>query len=222
MAAFACGLRLGADGLELDVQLTRDGEPVVYHDKTLGKLGDRGPVGSRTLAEVRALDAGGWFGRAFRGEPIPTLDEVLRRFGKRADLLLELKPYAEPPARMRALVRAVTTAALARARTRARILCFDEAALREAGRTAPQLPRVRLVDQRPTELARTIGDAGALCLPARAVDPDLGEAVHRRGAELWVYRCDTERNLVRALRSGVDGIITDRPDWLRAALAQRE
>lgn len=224
LAAFAEGLRRGADGLELDLQLTRDGVPVVYHDKTLRKLGGKGPICAHTLAELRELDAGAWFGRAHRGERIPTLDDVLRRFGRRADLLLEIKPHDEPPARVEALARAVSVAAYLRAKRRARILSFDPVVLRHVARIVPQLPRVRLVEKKPAarELARLLAEAEALCLPAREVDPDLGEAVRRRGAQLWVYRCDTGRTLTRALRSNVDGIITDRPDWLRAELADRE
>src|SRR5688500_20285021 len=73
-------LRGGADGIELDLQLTRDGVPVVFHDRSLHKIGARGPIRAHTLAELRALDFGAWFDEAYRGEPIPTLTGVLARF----------------------------------------------------------------------------------------------------------------------------------------------
>src|SRR5688500_10034573 len=60
-ASFAEALRQKADGIELDLQLTRDGVPVVFHDRTLAKVGGRGPLRTRTLAELRALDFGEWF-----------------------------------------------------------------------------------------------------------------------------------------------------------------
>ena len=60
--------------VELDVQLTRDHEVVVMHDWTLDRTTDgSGAVRDRTLAEIRRLDAGAWFGPAFRGERVPTL-----------------------------------------------------------------------------------------------------------------------------------------------------
>lgn len=220
MVAFAEAVRLGADGVELDLQLTADGVPVVYHDRTLGKIGGRGTIRAHTLAELRALDFGAWFDRRFAGERVPTLADVLRRFAGRTELLLELKPDGEPPARVRALVEAVASTV----RGRARILCFDPRVLRVVARIAPRLPRVRNIDVRPDDpaIGRVLADVAALCLPARLVDPGLAEAVRARGRELWVYRCDTERNLARALRCDVDGIITDRPDWARAQLRSRE
>src|SRR5512145_1308110 len=74
IAAFDEALRLGADGIELDVQRARDGVPVVYHDRSLRKAG----AGLRRVAaldagELDRLDAGRWFGGAFRGERIPRL-----------------------------------------------------------------------------------------------------------------------------------------------------
>jgi len=219
MVAFAEAVRLGADGIELDLQLTKDGVPVVFHDRTLGKVGGRGTIRAHTLAELRALDFGAWFDRRFAGEPIPTLADVLRRFAGRTELLLELKPDGEPPARVRALVDAVASTV----RGGARILCFDPRVLKVVARVAPRLPRVRNIDVRPegAALARALADVQALCLPARLVDVVLARAVHARDRELWVYRCDTARNLGRALRCDVDGIITDRPDWLRAELRRR-
>lgn len=78
MAAFACSLELGANGFEFDVQLTKDGHPVVIHDAMLDRTTTgSGPVLACTLDEVRALDAGAWFDQRFAGEKVPLLDEVL-------------------------------------------------------------------------------------------------------------------------------------------------
>ncbi|MCP3855425.1 MAG: glycerophosphodiester phosphodiesterase [Actinomycetia bacterium] len=78
MAAFKRALSLGADGIEFDVQLTRDGHAVVVHDAMLDRTtSGSGPVFEATLEEVRSLDAGSWFDPRFSGERVPTLDEVL-------------------------------------------------------------------------------------------------------------------------------------------------
>jgi glycerophosphoryl diester phosphodiesterase len=219
MAAFEQAVRLGADGIELDLQLTKDGVAVVYHDRTLAKIGARGTIRGHTLAELRELDFGGWFAKRFARERVATLDDVIDRFGGRTELLLELKPDDEPPARVRALVEAVA----ARAEQRVQILCFDPRVLDVVARIAPRLPRVRNIDVRPegAALDRALARVDTLCLPARLVDPALAEVVHAKRRSLFVYRCDTARNLARALRCNVDGIITDRPDWLRAELAAR-
>ena len=81
IAAFHEAARLPIYGVEFDVHLTKDGELVVIHDETIDRTSDgKGFVKDMTLAELRAFDFGGWFSDEFRGEPIPTLQEVLEVF----------------------------------------------------------------------------------------------------------------------------------------------
>jgi glycerophosphoryl diester phosphodiesterase len=81
VAAFDLALHLGCRHLELDVDLSRDGHIVDMHDDTVDRTTNgTGPVGSHTLAELRALDAGAWFGPQFTGERIPTYAEILERY----------------------------------------------------------------------------------------------------------------------------------------------
>jgi glycerophosphoryl diester phosphodiesterase len=90
LAAFRRAAALGADMIELDVQLSRDRAVIVLHDATLDRTTDgTGPAGARTLAELTALDAGAWFAPAFAGERIPTLAQVLAAV--RLPLNVELK-----------------------------------------------------------------------------------------------------------------------------------
>jgi len=78
MAAFGRALELGANGIEFDVQLTRDGHAVVIHDAMLDRTTTgSGPVLEASVDDVRSVDAGGWFGEVFEGEQVPLLDEVL-------------------------------------------------------------------------------------------------------------------------------------------------
>ncbi|HVO44633.1 MAG TPA: glycerophosphodiester phosphodiesterase family protein [Aggregatilineales bacterium] len=92
VAAFALARSMGADGVELDTSLTRDGVPVVIHDLTLDKTTDgSGPVRALDLAAIKALDAGIRFGERFRGERIPTLDEAFEAVGPDLWVNVELK-----------------------------------------------------------------------------------------------------------------------------------
>jgi glycerophosphoryl diester phosphodiesterase len=76
MAAFEAAVRLGADGIELDVQMTKDGEIVIIHDETVNRTtSGKGWIEQMTYEEVAALDAGSWFSPRFAGEKILTLDE---------------------------------------------------------------------------------------------------------------------------------------------------
>src|SRR5439155_1600574 len=102
LVAFARAAALGAHMIELDVQLTRDGAVVVMHDWTLERTTDgSGAVCDRTLAEIRGLDAGAWFGSAFRGTRVPTLAEVLAAVGLPVNV--ELKPVGDDGLEARAL-----------------------------------------------------------------------------------------------------------------------
>ena len=75
-------LSLGLDGIEYDVRAAGGGEPVLLHDATLDRTTDAsGPLAGRELSELFGVDAGSWFGRGFRGEPVPTLAEALDELG---------------------------------------------------------------------------------------------------------------------------------------------
>ena len=92
MAAFRLAAEMGADGVELDVQLCKDGEAVVIHNASLeGTTDGSGQVKDFTLAELQRLDAGCWYTAQFAGERIPTLAQVLHEFGPRLMLNIELK-----------------------------------------------------------------------------------------------------------------------------------
>jgi glycerophosphoryl diester phosphodiesterase len=92
LAAIDSALRTTADLIEIDIHQTRDGQVVVLHDATLDRTTDgRGKVGELTLEQVRALDAGAWFGPAFAGLRVPTLEEVIRRVSGQKKLLIEIK-----------------------------------------------------------------------------------------------------------------------------------
>ena len=96
MAAFRLALEQGADGVEFDVRLSRDGIPVVIHDDTLKRTGAHpAKVSSLTLSELKKIDVGGWFKsneRSYQNEPLPTLSEVFELFAKASGLLyLEMK-----------------------------------------------------------------------------------------------------------------------------------
>ena len=92
LAAFFVAQEDGADGLELDIHLSRDGVPVVIHDETVDRTTDgRGAVETFALRELQALDAGGWFAEDFAGETVPMLETVLDLFSGRLRLNLEVK-----------------------------------------------------------------------------------------------------------------------------------
>ena len=97
LAAFELAVRQGADAIELDAKLSKDGAVMVIHDQTVERTtGAKGRVRQLTLAELRELDAGSFFDASFKGEKIPTLDEVFEAVGKKTYINVELTNYASP------------------------------------------------------------------------------------------------------------------------------
>lgn len=97
MAAFKMAKEVVADGIELDVHLTQDGQVVVAHDDTIDRTSNgKGHIGNFTLEELREFDFGSWKDKSFAGERIPLLNDVVK-FIKENDMLLniEIKPLLE-------------------------------------------------------------------------------------------------------------------------------
>lgn len=92
LASFEAAIAIGVDAIELDVHLSRDGHLVIIHDQNLARTTNgRGLVHEHSLAELKALDAGSWFGPSFARERIPTFEEILVRIGPRVPLQVEIK-----------------------------------------------------------------------------------------------------------------------------------
>lgn len=92
LAAFDKAIEMGARAVEMDVRMTADGEFVIMHDATVDRTTNgRGLVSRMTLAEIKALDAGSWFGPDFAGERAPTLREALRHVKGRAAVDIDFK-----------------------------------------------------------------------------------------------------------------------------------
>jgi glycerophosphoryl diester phosphodiesterase len=97
ISSFTRALEAGADGVELDVKLTRDGKVIVLHDPTLDRTTTgQGSYKYQSFADLRKLDAGSWYGAAWRGEKLPLLAEVFEAVGGKIGINIELTNYTTP------------------------------------------------------------------------------------------------------------------------------
>lgn len=214
LAAFDRAIADGCDAIELDVQLSRDGVPVVFHDWTLDRAGLRGRRPDQLdVAELQSLDAGD-------GQRIPALRVVLERYRGRVSLLLELKTHERTRAAggHRALAAAVRAAVRAGGlEDEVLLLSFDEETLAAAVGTAPR-PRAVLnlsAPRRPTaSFRRQVERWHALSFDVRTLTPAAAAAVRELGKPVLTWTCNTPRRVRRALDCGADAIMSDRPDWL--------
>ena len=217
-AAFDLALELGARELEFDVQASADGELVVIHDHAVDRTTDgTGVVESLTLAALRQLDAGGWFAPRFAGERIPTLDEVLERYGARARLHVEIK--GRTPFLTENTVEAIRRHGVAGAVV---LTSFQKERLVETRACAPELPAgwlVREVDEDVVETARALKLA-QVCPRAEIVTPGLVRRLHAEAFVVRAWGVATEALMERVVLAGADGMTVNFPDKLIAYLAR--
>ena len=213
MAAFRRAIDDGADGLEFDVQLTSDREPVVIHDETLGRTTDGvGWVKDCTLAEIMALDASG--GReGFAGVGVPRLAEVLELVAQSGVMAnIELKnSIVDYPNLEQTVLDAVAAAGLTE---RAVFSSFSHASVQRLATLSP-LAEVGLIYTRP--LARPLRTA--VSLGATAIHPDRRlvrgsgwvTRAHRRRLKVRAWVVNSPKKMHNLVDRGLDGIFTDDP-----------
>ena len=219
LLAFDHGLSLGADGLEFDVHLSRDGVVVVHHDATLERTtSGRGPVAALTADELGALDAG-WNSPEFRGAAggVPRLDAVLRRYP--VPLIIELK--VNDPELARKTIDAVRAA---RAVDRVALGSFSTRVLRAARAYEPAIRTGSSREETRLALYRSWirwpvrrspyreFQVPELSGSTRVVTPRFVRDAHEAGVAVHVWTVDAADDMTRLLDWGVDGLISDRPD----------
>ena len=231
LAAFRLAWARGVRTIELDVHLTRDGEAIVIHDAdTRRTTGVPGLVRERTLAELRALDAGRWKGERWAGERLPTLAEALATIPDGGRCLVEIKVGPEAVPAVAAAIRASgkTPGQLA-------IIAFGLATAAEAKRQLPAVPVYLLsgfardsatgawTPPIDTLIARATGARlDALDLAAAGpLDADAVRRIRAAGLGLHVWTVDDSTVARRMAALGVDGITTNRAAWMRALLRVR-
>jgi glycerophosphoryl diester phosphodiesterase len=216
LAAFDLALAMGVRHIELDVACTSDGHIVVIHDDTVDRTTNgSGPVTRHTLAALRALDAGSWFGDQFTEERIPTFHEVLERYKGRAHLHTEIKGHSPSLAQRTADV--IRTHGMEEQVT---MTSFQHVRLEEMRAYAPALPTGWLVvevNEAVIAQARAMGVI-QLCPRANTVTPALVRRLHAEGFVARAWGVTTEALMQQVVQAGADGMTINFPDKLMAYL----
>ena len=209
MCAFRAAVDLNADVIELDVQLTSDGEVVVMHDRELGRtVPGSGAVAECSWASLRALDAGVWKGERFAGEHMPLLAQVFDEIA--LPVMVEIKPEGRG-----VVERTVDVIRECGAVDRAIIASFSDANLRDAAELLPDCERLAL--GKP-EASRYDGfHIAAPHFPD--VTSEVVDGVHQRGRAFWCWTVDDPADIDATIAFGADGIISNEPGRVIAALA---
>jgi glycerophosphoryl diester phosphodiesterase len=227
LAAFRLGWR-ETTTCELDVRATADGQLAVLHDETtLRTTGIDLPVARHTFEEVASLDAGKWKGPEWEGERVPALAQVVAAIPSGKRVLIEIKGGPELVPELARVIHASGRAeALA-------LQSFDVATCSEAKRVMPEIPVYLLawLGKSRREVAKAWPKALRTMLAAGLEGLGINDApglnvaaiaeVHAVKARLNIWTVDSPAAAKRLIRLGVDGIITNRPGWLKTQLAPR-
>ncbi|MFT3664439.1 glycerophosphodiester phosphodiesterase [Piscinibacter sp.] len=220
LAAFRVGASHGYRAFECDVKLSADGIPFLLHDATLQRTTpEQGTAGDRLWSELSRIDAGGWHGRAFAGEPLPSLETIaayVLRNGFALNIEIKPTPGHEPETGRVVAREAARLWAESRAAPAAPPLLssFSPEALQGAMESAPELPRALLLDTLWSgwfDTARTLGVA-ACVTHHELMDAALIAQLHGAGLRALVYTVNDPAEALRLQALGIDGIITDAVD----------
>ena len=240
--SYDLALRLGADYIEQDLQMTRDGVLVILHDDTLDRTARgpkrdcTGPVITKTLAQIKTCDVGSWFNETYPqyarpeygGLKIPTLEEVFQRYGSNTNYYIETKNPEAAPGMEEELLRLMDEYGLrtpAAERWRVLIQSFSPASLRKIHALDPSLPLIQLYDEETSEVIRAnLDTARAYAVgvgPSKGdVDRQLVDAAHARCLCVHPYTADEKQEMRALIDLGVDGMFTNFPDRLEEALGK--
>jgi glycerophosphoryl diester phosphodiesterase len=233
LPAYLKALEEGADGVECDVRLTRDGHLVCVHDRRLDRTSNgKGRVSRHTLAELDALEFGNWAGLADTDDPpdpdrarLLTLDRLLgavRDAGREVQVLVETKhPTSHGGDVERALAALLRRHGLEQPRDSDRVavtvMSFSALAVRRMRELAPGLPTALLMELLPSTLRGTlpfgarIAGPGIHLVKAR---PRLVRTLQAAGNRVFVWTVNDPDEIDMLIDLGVDGIITDRPAFV--------
>lgn len=226
LAAFRLAADLGAQAIETDLQLTRDGRLILLHDPKLQRTTNgRGLVSAKTFDELRRLDAGSWFPkrvlgkrrapRRFAREVIPSIEELLDLARERdIGLYLEIKAPCAPGTE-EAVVSAIHGAG---ALARCNVICFDLGVLLAVRKFNPDIALGYLFDKRmPSAVARAVSAGAGTILPrANRVTAKLIAEARRHNLKVVTWTVNDAKQMKRLMALGVDGIMSNFPDRLAA------
>ena len=245
--AYDLALKMGADYIEQDHQLTKDSVLVALHDDTLDRTARApegvperfctGPVIKRTLEQIKMCDVGTWFNETYPqyakpeyvGLKIPTLEEVFQRYGTSVNYYIETKNPEAAPGMEEELLRLMDEYGLiepAAADWQVLIQSFSPASLQKIHVLEPSLPLIQLYSSTETsqtiqaqlDLARTY--AVGIGPSKTDVDAALVEAAHARCLDIHPYTVNETAEMEDLIALGVDGMFTNFPDRLEAVLGK--
>lgn len=220
-AAIQRALCYPVDGVELDIQMSADGIPVVYHDRTLRRVAGIGKrISEMAFSDLQAIDWGRWFHADYSGEKVLTLEKALHHLQKCPQVLIEIK--SRTPERESGHSRRLAekiAAILSQShhsgiKDKCLLLSFDEGVLETARKAAPGLRYIFNLSENGNMPSGSYCHLWAVCVRISRLSDLIVRRAKKKGLRVFTYTCNGPRQVKKALRMGVDAILSDRPGWL--------
>lgn len=222
ISAFRAAYEMGAEMIELDILLSKDGVPVAIHDETLDRTTNgKGLVADYSLEELRKLDAGLWFGEEHAGEQIPTLEEVLEFAKGKIALNIEIKTEAVTDV----LSGGIEEKALSLVKKYGMedyvlFSSFDYRAISHLKQLDVDISAALLYEKSqsagrtPSELIQDY-EADAFNCSRRQFSKRWAQDTEEHNIPVFVYTVNNKRHMEKVIKQGASGIFSDKPDLLR-------
>jgi glycerophosphoryl diester phosphodiesterase len=219
-ASFDLALELGVDYIEIDIQMTKDGELVVIHDPTVNRTTNgKGRVKDLTLREIQNLDAGGWFHTKFSGEKVPSFSDFLDKYAGKTGLLIEIKKPSLYPGIEEKLASELIKRGLTSDENKSIIVqSFDQNSLIHFHQLLPSIPIGILVKRAAInglsykELLSYSSYASYVNPKLTLVTKKLIQQIQRHGFKTMIWTANTKKDIHLLKQYSVEGIISDYPD----------
>lgn len=238
ITAYEKGEEMQADYIEIDLQLTKDGQLIAMHDDTVARTTNgKGEVQQLTLDEIIDLDAGSWFNEAYPAlaeseyekETVPTLEEILTNFGKDTNYYIETKIPEEYPHMVEKLVKTLEKHGLIDDELpegKVIIQSFSEQSLQEVSTLAPSLPLIQLLNKEALEQINDekVAEISSYAIGVGVNYQELTDAqidmFQTNDLLIHAYTVNEEKDMRELIERGVTGMFTDYPDRLTKVLAE--
>lgn len=223
LAAYDKAVAMDADYFEIDLQLTRDGHLVSIHDNTLARTTNGiGFIGSTTLSKIKQLDAGSWFNPVYKDEKVPTFDEILSRYkGARTGILVEVKSPELYPGIENKIKSALERYHLTNgANNKIIIQSFNHDYIKRSKKLLPKIKHGVLISAGSIKTSdahlKAFSQYADYYNPSyKLVNPSLVKRAHNVGLKVEPYTVRKKEQVMPLIEAGVDGIITDYPDFVK-------
>ncbi|NLP51641.1 glycerophosphodiester phosphodiesterase [Bacillus sp. RO1] len=231
ITSYKMGEEMHGDYIEVDLQMTKDGQLIAMHDETLDRTTNgNGQVKDHTLEEIKNLDAGSWFNEkypekanpAYVGLKVPTLEEVFQKFGKNANYYIETKSPEVYPGMEEALLELVNKYGVDK--DKLLVQSFSPASLTKMNQIDPS---VKLVQLMWYTSPAAISDAELQAVKKYAIgigpnssmiDQEYVQKAVKNGLEIHPYTVNEKEDMKELIEWGVTGIFTNFPDRLHEVI----